>query len=103
MERCNMSWVDTLKESLPEYAKDIKLNLAYQHKLFLKQNFENLKLKFDIFIGLENDVLIYYSCNELINSIDTNYMYIPFDTYSRNIASIVYIPDVKTFKTILNK
>ena len=27
MERCNMSWVDTLKESLPEYAKDIKLNL----------------------------------------------------------------------------
>jgi hypothetical protein len=54
-------------------------------------------------IHLENDVIIYYNCDELEKSIDKNYMYIPFDSYKRNIASIVYIPDSKVFKEILDK
>lgn len=40
------------------YPENINLNLAFQHKLFLKNNFETLKTKFDIFIGLENDILL---------------------------------------------
>lgn len=61
--------------------------------------------KYDVnnIIHLENDVLIYYNCDKLENLVDKNYMYMPFDTYRRNIASIIYIPDAKVFKTILDK
>ena len=54
-------------------------------------------------IHLENDVLIYYNCNELIQFIDKNFLYIPFDSYKRNIASIMYIPNADTYKKILDK
>jgi len=54
-------------------------------------------------IHLENDVLIYYNCNELLSKVNKKFMYIPFDTYSRNIASIVYIPNHDIFEKILNK
>ncbi len=53
-------------------------------------------------IHLENDVLIYYNCEELINLVNRNFVYIPFDTFKRNIASIMYIPNVNIFKTILD-
>ena len=60
--------------------------------------------KYDIkdVIHLENDVLIYYNCNNIINLFDKKYMYIPFDSFSRNIASIIYIPDSTVFKKILD-
>lgn len=54
-------------------------------------------------IHLENDVLIYYNCNKIIDKFDKNYVYIPFDTYTRNIASIIYIPNADIFKKILDK
>jgi hypothetical protein len=54
-------------------------------------------------IHLENDVLLYYNVDELITCVDKNFMYIPFDTYSRNIASIVYIPNSDIFKFILDR
>ena len=66
------------------------------YEFMLKYNITNV-------IHLENDVLIYYNCNQLENYINKNYMYIPFDTYTRNIASIVYIPDANLFKKILDK
>ena len=44
-------------------------------------------------IHLENDVPIYYNCNTLSGLLDETKMYMPFDSYNRNIASIVYIPD----------
>ena len=61
--------------------------------------------KYDVcdVIHVENDVLIYYNCNELLDKLDRKYMYIPFDTYSRNIASIIYVPNKQTFKQILDK
>jgi len=43
-------------------------------------------------IHLENDVLIYYNCSTLPLSDETK-IYMPFDSYRRNIASIVYIPN----------
>jgi hypothetical protein len=53
-------------------------------------------------IHLENDVLIYYNCDVIADKLDRNYMYIPFDCYNRNIASIVFIPNHEVFKNILD-
>jgi len=53
-------------------------------------------------IHIENDVLLYYNCDTIANHFDDNKMYIPFDTYNRNIASIVYIPSCDIFKIILD-
>lgn len=60
--------------------------------------------KYDInnVIHLENDVVLYYNCEHLINLVNKNYIYIPFDTFKRNIASIMYIPNKTVFKTILD-
>jgi len=63
---------------------------------FMKQyNIENV-------IHLENDVLVYYNCNVLAEKVDTNKIYIPFDCYERNIASIMFIPNYTIFSRILD-
>jgi len=54
-------------------------------------------------IHLENDVPIYYNCNVLLNKLEQTKMYIPFDSYNRNIASIVYIPNHIVLGYILDK
>ena len=51
---------------------------------------------------LKNDVLVYYNCNTLLDKFDNQYMYLPFDTYNRNIASIVYIPTCKVLEEIMS-
>lgn len=53
-------------------------------------------------IHLENDVLIYYNCSNIINNFEKEYLYIPFDTFKRNISSIMYIPSYELFKKILD-
>jgi hypothetical protein len=53
-------------------------------------------------IHLENDVLIYYNCDEIMSKFDKRFMYIPFDTLNRNIASIIYIPTADIFKNVLD-
>jgi hypothetical protein len=53
-------------------------------------------------IHIENDVLLYYNCDTIANHFDENKMYIPFDSYGRNIASILYIPSCHIFKIILD-
>lgn len=54
-------------------------------------------------IHLENDVLIYYNCDILNDNLDKNYLYIPFDSFSRNVASIMYIPNASVFKKVLDR
>ena len=54
-------------------------------------------------IHIENDVLLYYNCDILYEKLNKKYMYIPFDTMKRNVASIVYIPNIVIFKNILDK
>jgi hypothetical protein len=60
--------------------------------------------KYDIkdVIHLENDVLIYYNCNCIINNFEKQFVYLPFDTFKRNIASIMYIPTSEIFKIVLD-
>lgn len=54
-------------------------------------------------IHLENDVLVYYNCYKLITKVDKNYLYMPFDSFNRNVASIMYIPNASVFKIILDR
>jgi hypothetical protein len=54
-------------------------------------------------IHLENDVLIYYNCEKIIDLFNRECMYVPFDTFERNIASIMYIPSASVFKCILDR
>jgi hypothetical protein len=63
---------------------------------FMKQH--NIK---DV-VHIENDVLIYYNCNSILNIFDKNYIYLPFDTFERNIASIMYIPSHEILKIVLD-
>ncbi len=51
---------------------------------------------------IENDVLLYYNVNIIINKLDNQYIYIPFDTYKRNIASIMFIPNYSILEKCLN-
>lgn len=52
-------------------------------------------------IHLENDVLLYYNCNTIMKYFE-NSIYLPFDSFTRNIASIMYIPNAELFKTVLD-
>lgn len=53
-------------------------------------------------IHIENDVLLYYNCDEIIDKFDKQYIYMPFDCLWRNIASIVYIPCHDILKQVLD-
>jgi hypothetical protein len=71
------------------------MRFFYLYEFMKKYNIKDV-------IHLENDVLIYYNPNILNEKLDRNYLYIPFDCYKRNIASIVFIPDYKILEKILN-
>jgi hypothetical protein len=53
-------------------------------------------------VHIENDVVIYYNVDVLEPLVDKSQIYMPFDSYSRNIASIVYIPNHQTLAYILD-
>lgn len=52
-------------------------------------------------IHLENDVVIYYNCDELLPLVNRNAIYIPFNSFSINVISIVYIPNSEVMKPLL--
>jgi hypothetical protein len=61
-------------------------------------------IKYDIcnVIHIENDVLIYYNCDILVDKLDNTKLYIPKDSYNRAIPSILYIPNHHILKSILD-
>lgn len=67
----------------------------YIYECMKKYNIEDV-------VHLENDVLVYYNCDCLKDKLEQDKLYIPFDSFERNIASIVYIPNHLLFKTILD-
>ena len=69
--------------------------LFFLYSAMKKYNIENV-------IHLENDVLIYHNCNTILNKLNNNKIYLPFDTFERNIASIMYIPNHNIFKSVLD-
>lgn len=89
-----------LKSSLDKIYRDgfwilSSLRFFYIYEFMQKNNVDNV-------IHIENDVLLYYNCDVLSNILNKNFVYIPFDTYNRNIASIMYIPNLNVFKNILD-
>lgn len=50
---------------------------------------------------LENDVLIYYHCDKVLRGLDTRFLHMPFDTFQRNIASVVYVPSHDILRRVL--
>ena len=67
----------------------------YLYECMRKYTIENV-------IHLENDVLIYYNIDVLYPLLDKTKLYLPFDTFQRNIASIMFIPNAPVFKTALD-
>jgi hypothetical protein len=68
----------------------------YLYEFMRSRNLENV-------VHLENDVLIYRNVDMLDELLDKTKIYLPFDTFKRNIASIMFIPDCNIFKTLLDK
>lgn len=101
--------IDNLKDSYQFYNKT-SLNKGFRNgfwtftslRFFYIYEFMKLYNIKDV-IHLENDVLIYYNCDVLLDKCDKNFLYIPFDTETRNIASIMYIPTHHLFKNILDQ
>lgn len=52
-------------------------------------------------IHLENDVVIYYNCDELLGQVERNKIYVPFHAFNINIISIIYIPNSEILKPVL--
>lgn len=54
-------------------------------------------------IHIENDVMIYQNLDQLSTLFDKTKIYLTFDSLSRVIPGIMFIPDHKTFKQILDR
>jgi hypothetical protein len=71
------------------------LRFFYLYSFMKKYNITNV-------IHLENDVLLYHNTNILLDKLNNTNIYIPFDTFNRNIASIIYIPNHNLLKLVLD-
>lgn len=109
VEKITLISVNSFEESMTIFNKHYKqkdnqfrngfwsltsLRFFYINEFMRKYNIENV-------IHLENDVLIYYNCNVLFDKVEKS-VYLPFDTFNRNIASIMYIPNHTIFSNILH-
>jgi hypothetical protein len=68
----------------------------YLYEFMRSRDIENV-------VHLENDVLIYYNIDVLDRVVDKTKIYLPFDTFTRNIASIMFIPNHNVFKMVLDR
>jgi hypothetical protein len=70
----------------------------YLYEFMRSRDIENV-------IHLENDVLIYHNVDHVLDFkiADKTKIYLPFDTFTRNIASIMFIPNHTIFKSVLDK
>ena len=85
-------------------SRDIRGGFWYHtsSRLFLVNAFMR-KYCIEKVIHIENDVLLYHNCNEMLGAVlgDSDQIHIPFDCWARNIASIVYIPCAEVFTKVL--
>jgi hypothetical protein len=113
-------------DNFHDYTKDITLIDAdalhdiynFKNKSSLDKNFRNgfwlntstrffaiysfmNTYQIDRVIHIENDVLLYYNCDILEPYLDDK-IYIPFDSFTRNICSIMYIPSSTVLKQVLD-
>ena len=69
----------------------------YLYEFMRSRNIDNV-------LHLDNGVLIYYNVDNYLAMLipDKTKIYLPFDTFSRNIAGIMFIPNHTMFKTVLD-
>ncbi len=72
------------------------MRFHYIYSLMNKYDLKNI-------LHIENDVVLYYNWFSCFDKIEIKKLCIPFDSLTRNIASIIYIPDKKCFFDILDK
>jgi hypothetical protein len=68
----------------------------YLYEFMRSRDIENV-------VHLENDVIIYRNIDELNDAVDKTKLYLPFDSFTRNIASIMFIPNHNVFKMVLDR
>lgn len=107
-DKIHLIAIDDLKDSY-DYFKNSSLDKVFRNGFFSLASLRffyiySFMKKYNIknVIHLENDVLIYYNVKELQNKVNNQYIYLPFDSFKRNIASIIYIPSSEIFKKILD-
>ena len=71
------------------------LRLFYVYSYIKINNLENC-------IHLENDVLTYINFDSIKNNFKENKVYATFDSYTRVIPGIIYIPNYQSFKPIID-
>jgi hypothetical protein len=52
-------------------------------------------------IHIENDVVLYYNCDTLIERVERTKIYIPFNSFNINVISIVYVPKAELLRPLL--
>jgi hypothetical protein len=72
-------------------------------RLFVLYSFMATRPNLKNVILIENNVLLYYNCNDALNvsMFDERQIYIPFDTLDRAVCSIIYIPNVVILGKVL--
>jgi len=90
MQKCNMD-----RHFRGGFWVLVSMRFFYIYAFMVQYNIENI-------IHIENDVLLYYNCDILQDTLNKNYVYVPFDNMKRNIASIMFIPNTSIFEQILD-
>ena len=72
-------------------------------RLFVLHSFMASRPNIKNVILIENNVLLYYSCDDSLNTsmFDERQIYVPFETIDRSIFSIIYIPNVVILGKVL--
>lgn len=52
-------------------------------------------------IHTENDVVLYYNCDELMEKVERNKIYVPFHSLTINVISVIYIPNAAVLNLLL--
>ena len=104
-DRVRLINVNSLTD-LYEYENNCKINkelwvatssrLFYIYALMVRDNLRDV-------MYIENDVVLYYNCDILKSRLDETKIYLPFDSYSRSVACIVYIPEHALLKSVLDQ
>ena len=70
------------------------LRIFYIYAFMEKYNIENV-------IHIENDVVLYYNCDELMDRVDRRKIYVPFNSFNINVISILYVPTAELLRPLL--
>jgi hypothetical protein len=105
----NINLIDVLTLQNNDYIKKTTLNKTFRKGFWVLTSLRFFyicelitKLNLTNIFHIENDVVLYYNPSLLLDKLECK-IYMPFDCYKRNIASIVYIPNSTILKQVLGE